>query len=290
MRTIGFLNSGVKGRHFDKHVDAFRQGLKDAGCVEGKDVKIVFEWAHGNYPELPKLAAKLVKRKVDVIAATGGTVAGHAAAKATKTIPVLFVSGFSPSKAGLMKGRNTRGVHVPTTESVPKRLAKLRQLAPKADKVAVLLRPGTFVFQREKEHAKDAGLIIVQAKEETDFPKAFKDAIKKGAQALIVCADPYFTSHRKKLIVLAAEHRLPTAYPWREYPEEGGLMSFGPNLCEAYRHVGEYAGNIIRQYEHRGPRVKKNKISDFELVVNARTAQQLGLSIPERWKGQAQIV
>ena len=283
MRVIGFLNSAAKGAHFDAHVAAFRAGLKETGCIEGKDVKIVYRWADGKYTDLPKLAADLVKRRVDVIATTGGTVSAQAAVKATKTIPVLFVSGFDPGKSGLMKGANSKGVHVATTESVSKRLAMLRKLVPGARKVAVLLRPGTYVYKREKEYAKKAGLIVVQAREQGDFAKAFASAVKKGASALIVCADPFFTSHRKKLIALAAAHHLPAAYPWREYADEGGLLSFGPNLMQAYRDVGVHAGNIIRKYEHRGQRVKKNKVSDFELVINGKTAAALNLAIPNNW-------
>ncbi len=290
MKTIGFLNSAPRGAHFDRHVAAFRAGLKDAGCVEGRNVKIISRWAEGKYADLPKLAADLVKRKVDVLATTGGTVSALAAVKATKTIPVIFVSGFDPGKAGLLKSGNAEGVHVLTTESVRKRLAFLRQLTPKAKKAAVLLRPGTYVYKREKEEAKKAGLIVVEAREQEDFAPAYAAAARKGAGALIVCADPYFTSHRKKLIALAAKYRLPAAYPWREYVEEGGLMSFGPNLCDAYRHVGLKAGNIVQGYTKRGKAVKKHKMSEFELVINAKTAAQLGVGIPPAWGKRAEVV
>jgi putative ABC transport system substrate-binding protein len=290
MKTIGFLNSAPKGAHFDRHVAAFQEGLKEAGCIDGRNVKIISRWAGGKYADLPKLAADLVKRKVDVLATTGGTVTALAAVKATKTIPVLFVSGFDPRKAGLLKSGNARGVHVFTTESVRKRLALLRQLTPKAKKTAVLLRPGTYVYKREKEEAKKAGLIVVEARELRDFAPAFAAAAKKGAGALIVCADPYFTSHRKKLIALAAKHRLPTAYPWREYVEEGGLMSFGPNLSDAYRHVGLHAGHIVQGYTPRGKAVKKHKMSEFELVINAKAARQLSVTVPPAWGKRAEVL
>ncbi len=290
MKVIGFLNSAPRGAHFDPHVAAFRAGLKESGCVEGQDVKVIFKWGHGKYADLPKMAADLVKRKVNVIATTGGTVSALAALKATKNIPIFFVSGYDPRKAGLLKTSNARGVHVSTTESVPKRLALLRQLAPKAKKVAVLLRPGTYVYKREKELAKKAGLIVVEADRQSDFRNAFASAIKKGAGALIVCADPYFTSHRKKLISLAAANRLPTAYPWREYADEGGLMSFGPNLVDAYRHVGIHAGHFAKHDRHRGKRVKKHKHSNFELVVNKAVAKALNLTIPRRWSGKVETV
>jgi putative tryptophan/tyrosine transport system substrate-binding protein len=290
MKTIGFLNSAPKGAHFDRHVAAFLEGLKEAGCVEGRNVKIVSRWAQGKYADLPKLAAGLVKRKVDVLATTGGTVTALAALKATKKIPILFVSGFDPHKAGLLKSGNAKGVHVFTTESVPKRLAYLRQLTPKAKKAAVLLRPGTFVYKREKEEAKKAGLIMVEARDQRDFAPAFAAAVKKGAGAIMICADPYFTSHRKKLIALAAKYGLPAAYPWREYVEEGGLMSFGPNLSDAYRHVGLHAGYIVQGTKERGKPIKTHKLSEFELAINAKTAQQLGLATPKSWEKRAEVL
>ena len=290
MKTIGFLNSAPRGPHYDQHVAAFQAGLNEAGCVEGRDVKIISRWAQGKYADLPKLAADLVKRKVDVLATTGGTVSALAAIRATKTIPIIFVSGFDPRKAGLLKSGNAEGVNVFTTESGRKRLALLRQLTPKAKKAAVLLRPGTYVYRREKEEAKKVGLIVVEACEQADFAPAYAAAVKKGAGAIIVCADPYFTSHRKKLIALAAKYRLPAAYPWREYVEEGGLMSFGPNLADAYRHVGQKAGNIIQGYTKGRKQIKKHKTSEFELVINAKTAGQFGLTIPEAWGKRAEVV
>lgn len=290
MKTIGFLNSAKRGAAFKRHVAAFHDGLKQAGVVEGKDVKVISRWANGKYADLDKLAADLVKRKVDVLATAGGTVTAHAALKATKKIPVLFVSGYDPHKAGLMKHGNARGVHVATTESTGKRHSLLRQLTPKAKKAAVLLRPGTYVYKREREEAKKAGLIIVQAQEEKDFAPAFATAIKKGAGALIVCADPYFTSHRKKLIALANKHRLPTAYPWREYVEDGGLMSYGPNLADAYRHVGLHAGHIVKGKKQRGGAVKTHKQSEFELALNAKAAKRLSLTTPQAWGARAAVV
>ncbi len=283
MKVIGFLNSASKGAAFDKYVGALHDGLKEGGYADSKNVKIDFKWADGDYKKLDKLAADLVKSNVDLIVATGGTVSAQAALKATKTIPVLFISGADPTKAGLLKHDNATGVHVFTTESVSKRAALLRELAPKAGKVAVLLRPGTHVFEREKAEAKKERLIVVMANGEDDFDKAFGDAVKKGAGALLVCANPFFTSRHKKIVALAKKYNLPAAYPWREYAEDGGLMSFGPSLSEAYRQIGAYAGMILKGIRPHALHVQTARSREFELVVNQQTAKALNLAIPQDW-------
>lgn len=290
MKVIGFLNSASKAPAFDKYVRALHEGLKEGGYAHGENVKIEFNWADGKYADLDKQAADLVKRNVDLIVATGGAVAAQAAVKATKTIPILFVSGSDPIKAGLLKHNNATGVHVFTTESVSKRVALLRQLAPKAGKVAVLLRPGTHVFAREKEQAKKERLMVVLASDENDLDKAFGEAVKKGAGALLVCANPYFTSRHKKIVALAKKYNLPTAYPWREYAEDGGLMSFGPNLSDTYRQIGVYAGMILKGIRPHALHVQKAKTNDFELVVNRQAAKALNLAIPKEWSRQGAVL
>lgn len=291
MKTIGFLNSASK-RTFKGFSAAFRHGLQEAGYSEPEDVKIIERWAGGEYDRLPQLARELVDRNVDVIATTGGTVSAHAAMKATKRHPILFVSGYHPVKAGLVKrGGNATGLHVHTTESLPKRLAAIRELVPGAKKVAVLLRPSNaFVYRREKEHAKKAGVMVVEARTDKDLKKAFASAVKKSADALIVCADPHFTTHRKKIVQLAAAHKLPTAYPWREYVDEGGLMSFGPSLTDAYRQVGRYAGQILGGAKPSSLRVHMKKVSDFELVINGKTAKGLGLAVPQKLSARGEVI
>jgi len=286
MKVIGFLNSAAKAPTFNKYVRALHAGLKESGYTDGKNVKIEFKWADGDYKELDKLAARLVEQHVDLIVATGGTLSAHAAMKATKDIPILFVSGSDPDKAGLLKHNNATGVHVSTTESVSKRAALLRELAPKAGKVAVLLRPGAHVYEREKEEATKEGLIVVEAHDEADLDKAFADAVNKGAGALLVCANPYFTSRHKKIVALAKQHNLPAAYPFREYADDGGLMSFGPSLSDAYRQIGEYAGMILKGIRPHALHVHKAKDTHFELVVNRKTAKALNLVVPKGWDKQ----
>jgi putative ABC transport system substrate-binding protein len=294
MKVIGFLNSASQSA-FNNFVDLFREGLKDTGYVEDQNVQIVFKWANGKYADLPKLAENLVKRNVDLIATTGGAVSARAAMRATDRIPILFVSGYNPAKIEFLEkikghGANSTGVNVHTTESVPWRLRELRRLVPQAKKVAVLLRPRTQVYLREKEEAKKADLAVVEASTVDELEKAFASAAKKKANALIVCADPFFTSQRKKIVALAKKYKLPAAYSFREYAEAGGLMSYGPNLPEVYRHVGQYAGKILEGTKPSEISVMMKKASDFELVINGKTAKALGLEIPEKLRSRAHVI
>jgi putative ABC transport system substrate-binding protein len=294
MKVIGFLNSASPGS-FSQFADEFRKGLKNAGYIEDQDVKIVLKWANGNYDELPKLAADLVKRKVDLIAATGGAISAQAAMRATDTIPIIFAIGFNPTKmqfVGKSMGHadNATGVNVSTTESVPARVKLLRQMVPNAKKIAVLLRPDTQVFKREKEQAANEGLIVVQATTVDEFEKAFASAVKKKADALVVCADPFFTSQRKKIVALAKQYGLPAAYPFREYVEAGGLMSYGPDLTDVYRHVGEYAGKILGGTKPSELRVQMRKLSEFEFFVNAKAAKALDLELPQALRKRSGVI
>jgi putative tryptophan/tyrosine transport system substrate-binding protein len=291
MKVIGFLNSASDDIAFAKHVEAFRNGLKENGYVDGQNVQVISRWAEGDYASLPKLAADLVNSQVDLIATTGGTVSALAALKVTKTLPVLFVSGFDPGKAGLLKFGNATGVNVSTTQSVPERAQLLRQLVPKAAKIADLLRPKTFVYEREKEQAKKAKLIVVEAKSgEDDLRQAFANAVKQGAGALMVCADPYFTSQYQQIVALAREFSLPTAFAWRQYVEDGGLMSFGPRLSDAYFQIGAYAGLILKGIKPGALRVQEPKADEFELVVNGKTARTLNVEIPKGFDRRIEVI
>jgi putative ABC transport system substrate-binding protein len=292
-KVIGFLSSGSENG-FSNFIGAFHEGLESSGYVDGQNVSIVFRWADGNYETLPQLAADLVRQRVDLIATTGGVVSAQAAMRAANEIPVLFVSGYDPEKMEFRekeigRGSNATGVNLHTTESVPERLALLRQLVPNAGKVAVLLRPGTDVYKRETEEAEKASLLIVEASGEGEFRSAFASA-KDQADAMLVCADPSFTNHRKKLVALAEEYGLPTAYALRAYVEAGGLMSYGPDLHDAYRHVGEYAGKILAGSSPDALGVRMNSLSDFELVINGKTAAALGLTIPTDLQQRAEII
>lgn len=297
MKTIGFLNSASDDATFAKPVEAFHKGLADNGYVVGRDVTIISRWADGDYKKkLPALAKELVNSHVDLIATSGGAVAALAALgatsanKAAKTLPILFISGFDPAKAGLLKQGNATGVHVSTTESVPERADALRSLLPKGAKIATLLRPGTFVFKREQEQAKKAKLIVVQAYDEKDLSGALDTAAKKGASGLLVCADPFFTDKSKQIVALANARNLATAFAWRQIVEGGGLMSFGPNLLDAYHQIGAYAALILKGLKPDALRVHMAKPNAFELVVNRKTADALKLAIPQNLNRRIEVI
>jgi putative ABC transport system substrate-binding protein len=294
MKEIGFLNSASRSS-FGDFLKYFRKGLTDAGYVEDRDVKIVFKWANGDYDKLPKLAQDLVDRGVDLIAATGGAIALRAALKATDEIPILYAIGYNPAKMEFLgkakgHGENATGVDIYTTESVPRRLRLLRQLVPDATKVAVLLRPRTQVYEREKEQAEKENLIIVRASTEGQLDDAFSRAVSKKARALLVCADPFFTSKRKKIVRLAKAYKIPAAYPFREYVEVGGLMSYGPDLTDVYRYVGECCGKVLDGTRPDQLRIQMKKQSDFDLFINQNAAAALDLEIPQSLRRQAEVV
>ena len=286
--VIGFVNnaSAVPAAPL---VTAFRRGLDRAGYVEGRNVAIEYRWAEGRYDQLPALIEQLIRRKVAVIAATGGLVTAQAAKAATATIPILFIAGFDPVGEGLVAsinrpGGNATGVSVYTAELGPKRLELLRELLPSVTKVAMLVNPGSVSTEVEKEDlgaaARSVGiqLIPVQARLEADFERAFGDAVAVGANALIVSADAFFTSRRHQLVALAARHSLPASYPWSQYADVGGLMSYGPTLTWAYEQIGGYAGRILKGAK---PDILPVQLpTTFEMVINLNAAKSLGLSVP----------
>jgi putative ABC transport system substrate-binding protein len=290
--VLGFLNSGSRDA-FAKPVAAFHRGLKEAG-YDSDDVKIEYRWAAGKVDQLPALAADLVHREVDVIAATGGATPARAAAAATKKIPIVF-AGCDPDDAGLVSNfeqpdGNATGVDVCVLKGQPHRPYLARELAPGAS-FAVLINPTTFGAQFERKEALEAAakhgqnVVFVEASTESELEQAF--AAIRDVGTLVVSADAFFTSHREKIVALAARAKLPAIYPWREYVEAGGLMSYGPNLANAYRQVGFYSGMILRGKKpaelpilQRGP----------ELVINLKTARTLGFAIPPKLLAQADEV
>jgi putative ABC transport system substrate-binding protein len=279
--VIGFLNSGSPGP-FAKMLAAFHQGLKDGGYVEGQNVAIEYRWAEGHYDRLSTLAADLVRRRVAVIAATGGTPSARAAKAATTTIPIVFVAA-DPVRDGLVAslnrpGGNVTGVSVFSAELAPKRLQLLRELVPKAGKIAALTNPSSM---DEAETLTRAGLplLTISAEAESDFEPAFIQAAQQGVEALLVTADPFFNSRRAQIVALAARHSLPAAYPWREYVEAGGLMSYGTNLAGTYRQVGQYVSRVLKGDKPADLPVQNP--TKFDLAINLKTAKALGITIPE---------
>jgi putative tryptophan/tyrosine transport system substrate-binding protein len=276
--VIGFLNSGSPG----PLLAAFRRGLQDGGYVEGQNVMIEYRWAEGQYDQLPALATDLVRRQVAVIAATGGTLSARAAKAATTTIPILFVAA-DPVGDGLVAsfsrpGGNVTGVSVFTAELAPKLLQWLRELVPKAGKIATLTNS---MCDKEPEAIRRAGLqvLTITAQADSDLEPAFTEAVRQGVEALLVSADPFFNTRRAQIVALAARHSLPAAYPWREYVEAGGLMSYGTSLAGTYRQVGQYVSRVLRGDKPADLPVQNP--TRFELVINTKTAKALGLTIPE---------
>jgi len=235
------------------------------------------------------MASDLVRRNVSLIAATGGLVVAQAAKGATSTIPVLFIAGFDPVREGLAAsinrpGGNATGVSVYTAELGPKRLELLRELLPNVVKIAMLVNPRSISTEIERKDLEEATrgtglqLLVLEASAEGDLEKAVNDAVNQGAGALIVSADAFFTSRRSQIAALAAQYALPASYPWLQYAEAGGLISYGPNLTWAYEQIGVYASRILKGAKPEDLPVQLP--TTFEMVINLKTAKALGLSIP----------
>jgi putative ABC transport system substrate-binding protein len=295
MPVIGFLNSASPGP-FALLLSAFHEGLKDGGYVESKNVTVEYRWANGQYDRLPALAADLVRRRVTVIAATGGTTTAQAAKVATTTIPILFIAGANPVGDGLVSsfnrpGGNVTGVSVYTSELAPKRLELLRELVPKATKIALLVNPENAADSQDAQNMMQrAGLplLTLSARVETELEREFISATQQGAQALLVSADPFFNSRRTQLVALAARYAMPAAYPWNEYAKAGGLMSYGTSIPGAYRQIGQYVTRILKGEKPADLPVQQP--TKFELVINLKTAKALGLEIPPRLLARADEV
>jgi len=286
--VIGFLHPTSPDTPADR-LQGFRQGLKEAGYLEGENVTIEYRWAEGQNDRLPTLAAELVRRGVAVIA-TIGNVPAFAVKAATTTIPIVFVVAGDPVTLGLVAsvsrpGGNLTGVNVFNAELTAKRLEFLSALVPAASRVAVLVNPvnatTTAATLRDVEPAaRSMGLQIqiINASTSREINAAFATFVRERPDALFVDPDPFLTSRRVQLVHLATLHKLPAAYPVRDYAEAGGLMSYGSNITETFRQMGVYTGRILKGAKPADlPVVQSSK---FELVINAETARILGLAVP----------
>ena len=285
---IGFLNSGSPNERAHL-VAAFRQGLKEHGYVDGNNLAIEYRWAEGRPDLLPKLAGELVERKVAVIVATGSLAPAMAAKSATKTIPIVFTGPEDPVKLGLVSslshpGGNITGITGGGTALHRKRMETLRDLIPGVAKIAYLQNPNN---PDAKSAAYDVlaaaaamrtHVEIVSASTPSELDVAFAAIRQIGADALLVAIDPFFTTRREQIVALAARYRVPASYSFREFPIAGGLMSYGPDIADLYRQAGVYAARVLNGTKPRDlPVMQSTKI---ELVVNLRTAKQLGLAFP----------
>jgi putative ABC transport system substrate-binding protein len=286
MPVIGFLHFAAPGP-FAAQLVAFRQGLSETGYVEGQNLAIEYRWAEGRFDRLPALAADLVGRKVDAIAAFGphSALAGKSA---TSTIPILFVSGDPVDEnlvASLARPRgNLTGISLSTAELMPKRLELLSEVVPQAKAIALLVNPNSPQTERvmrdmqEAADAKGVHLYILKADGDSEIDAAFASLAQLQAGALAVGADPLFTSRREQIVALAARHAVPAIYDERNFATAGGLISYGSSLTGVYRQVGLYAGKILKGAKPSDLPVQLPTI--FELVINLKTARNLGLTIP----------
>ncbi len=288
MPVIGFL-SGTSPE--TARLRAFRQGLKDAGFIEGENVAIEYRWADDQTDRLPALAAELAQRRVAVIAAIGGIPSALAAKAATTTIPIVFLVGVDPVRLGLVSslprpGGNLTGINVINSELASKRLELLRALVPGAIRIGVLVDPtnasGTDATLRDVgAAARTMGLQIqvLNASTSLELDAAFATLVRERSAALIVGSTPFFFDRRVQLALLAARHAAPAIYQDRHHAEVGGLISYGASLGDAYRHVGVYAGRILKGAKPADlPVVQPTR---FELVINVSTARMLGLTVPD---------
>ncbi len=287
MPIIGFLHSASPNA---RHVAAFRQGLSEAGFVEGQSVAIEYRWAEGRFDRLPELATDLVRRRVSVIAAPGNTTAALAAKAATGTIPIVFGVSEDPVKFGLVAslarpGGNATGIDYFTTEIVAKRLGLLRELLPRAARVAVLLNPANVtnaqMTLQELEAAARAMALQIQifnASTSSEIDSAFAALVRRRPDAVFVAPDSFYNTRREQLSTLAARHAIPAVYAVRDYVEAGGLMSYGPDIAEMFHRVGAYTGKILNG--KRPEDLPVEQVAKFELVINLKTAKALGLTIP----------
>jgi putative tryptophan/tyrosine transport system substrate-binding protein len=289
--VIGFLSSASSiAPSLEQTPKGFRAGLNEAGYVVGRNVTIELFLANGRYDRLPALADEMVRRQVSLIVAAGGLPSARAAKAATAKIPILFIAGFDPVKLGLVArinrpGGNATGLSIYTTELLAKRLELMRELVPHTSLVALLVNPLSPVAGIETDdmekvaRAKGFRLLALQASGQDEVERAFASAVRDRADALLISADPFFTTRRHQIVALAARHGLPVVYPWQEYTEIGGLMSYGPSLTRAYRDIGLYAGRILKGADPGELPVQFP--TTFELVINMGTAKALGLTLPE---------
>ena len=286
MPVVGFLRSAAlaDATHL---VTAFRQGLKEASFVEGENVAIEFRSAENKLDQLLALVAELIRRPVAVIVANSD--AALAAKAATTAVPIVFATGGDPVSEGLVTslnrpGGNVTGVVFFTSVLGAKRLELLRQLAPKATTIGVLMNPSSPTTEADRSNVQIAAqaigqqLVILDASSEGDIETAFATFVQSGASALLVGSGAFFFSHREQVITMAARHALPASYVWREAAVAGGLMSYGPSITDAYRQAGNYAGRILKGEKPADlPILRSTK---FEMVINLKTAKALGLDVP----------
>jgi putative ABC transport system substrate-binding protein len=298
MPVIGFLGTGSP-RSDAFRVAAVRQGLIEADYVEGRNVAFEYRWAEDQYERLPALAAELVRREVAVIVSIGGITSTVAAKSATATIPIVFEIGADPIKWGLVAslnrpGGNITGVSFLVGTLAAKQFEVLHETVPQAALFGFLVNPTIADAETQTKNALAAAevlgqkLLVLQATTESELETAFVTLVQQRAGALVVGADPFFVNRRDKLVKLAAHQKIPTIYFLREFASAGGLMSYGTSITEGLRIVGLYAGRILKGEKPADLPVQQT--TKVELVINLKTARELGLNIPLPLIGRADEV
>ena len=294
MPVIGFINSS-SADGYAPHVRAFRQGLKQAGYVEGENIAIEYRWANGQYNRLPELVNDLVKRQVAVIAATG-TPANVVTKSATTTIPVVFTAGSDPVQLGLVTslnrpGGNITGVTQLTGEVAPKRVEVAHELVPGAKLIGLLVNPGNPSAATLTKASQQAAIMlglhldVVHASTEAEVDDAFRTFAAKQVGAVVVVTDAFFNGVVQLLATLSMRHSLPTVYQYHPFIEAGGLISYGGSIADSYRLAGVYVGRILKG--ERPGDLPVQQSTTVELIINLKSAKALGLTVPLPLLGRA---
>ena len=285
---VGFLNSASPAT-YRFNADSFREGLKQAGFIEGQNVRIEERWANGDYQALPALAAELVAKGVVAIAATGDVASARAARDASTAVPVVFTIGGDPVRFGLVASFNRPGGHVTGitfVSNVPgaKRVQLLHELVPNIRRIALLMNPDNPNAQSEQVDAQagaaklDHETVVLNARNAAEIDAAFPELVRAKCDAIITATDPIMLDRREQIAALAERNALPAVSFTRPFAVAGGLMSYGPSITEAYRQIGDYAGRILRGAKPQDLPVQLP--TRFEAAINNKTAQALGLTIP----------
>jgi putative ABC transport system substrate-binding protein len=299
MPVIGFLGAASPDG-FAERTRGFRQGLKEAGYSEGENVLIDYRWADNQLDRLPEMAADLVRKRVTVIVATGGTLPVITAKAATATVPIVFTIPEDPVKLGLVAslsrpGGNLTGINLFVGELMSKRLELFREIVPGMSRVVVFINsanPARAEAQMREAQAAGAAMNlqvqIVTVATASEINAAFTALAKDRPDALFVSPDPFFIGRRAQLATQAARNAVPTSFSTRDFPEAGGLMSYGTNIVDAYRQAGIYTGRILKGAKPADmPVIQATK---FEMVINIETARLLGLAIPSSLLARADEV
>jgi putative ABC transport system substrate-binding protein len=287
--VVGYIGSGVMDDQLNL-VAATRQGLKEAGYVDGENIRIEYRWAEGHYDRLPALAADLVSRNVSVIIAAGGSDPGRAARAATSTIPIVFITAADPVKTGLVTSlnrpeANLTGIGMLGSALESKRLELLHEVVPQAAIIGALINPSYPAAKAQAQEVQEAAarlgvqLVLREAGTEGEVNAAFAAFVEQKIGALLIGNDPFFGSLRAKLAALAVGLKLPAISFRREFAEVGGLLSYGPLFADGYREAGVYAGKILKGT--RPADLPVMQPTKFELIVNLKAAKAMGLTISE---------